>query len=395
MNRPLSVIGGMALGSGLTYFLDHSRGRRRRAVLRDKVASLASHAGDTLRKASRDLSNRGSGAVANVRSALRHSEERPENQVLEARVRSKMGRVVSHPAAIHVFADSGRVTLRGPILADEVDALLRMIRCVDGVQEIDNQLDAHDQARNIPSLQGGSTRPGQVPELWQSNWTPALRVLAAATGGALAAYGLSRRGPAGAVAGALGAGLLVRAVTNMDTTRLIGAGAGRRAVDIQKSLTINAPVEEVFRFWSTYENFPRFMSHIREVRDHGSGRSHWIADGPAGTSVAWDAEITGFEPNRMLAWRSMPGSTIQNAGIVRFEPAGEHGTRVHMQLAYNPPAGAVGHAIAWLFSRDLKTELDEDLVRFKSLIERGKTRSGSGERVTRSELDPSFQPNVP
>src|SRR5688572_23434585 len=127
-------------------------------------------------------------------------------------------------------------------------------------------------------------------------------MLVGAAGGALAVYGLSRRDTTGAVTGLIGAGLLTRAITNMETTRLVGVGGGRRAIDVQKTLTIHAPVEEVFRFWSHYENFPRFMTRIREVRDNGNGRSHWVADGPAGSAVAWDAEITRFEPNRILAW---------------------------------------------------------------------------------------------
>jgi uncharacterized membrane protein len=106
----------------------------------------------------------------------------------------------------------------------------------------------------------------------------------------------------------------------------------------KRPLTIHAPIELVFRFGRIYENFPRFMSHIREIRDLGYGKSHWIAKGPAGTSVAWDAEITCFEPNRLLAWKSMPGSMLENAGVVHFEPARDGQTRTHMRLSYNPPA---------------------------------------------------------
>jgi uncharacterized membrane protein len=305
-----------------------------------------------------------------------------------------MGRVVSHPHSIQVSAEGRRVTLRGPILAHEVNDLLATVRSVQGVQEINDQLDIHKQAGDVPGLQGGGVRPGAMPELWQTNWTPAIRLLAGAAGSALAIYGLRRHDPAGAISGLLGAGLLARSVTNMEMGRLVGAGAGRRAVDVQKTLTINAPVQEVFRLWSQYENFPRFMSHIREVRDQGDGRSHWIADGPAGISVSWDAEITRFESNRVLAWKSTPDSSIENAGLVQFEPVGDGRTRVHLRLSYNPPGGAIGHTIAWLLGRDLKTELDEDLIRFKSLIEQGKTRSGAGERVTRGELESVPQPST-
>jgi uncharacterized membrane protein len=225
-----------------------------------------------------------------------------------------------------------------------------------------------------------------MPELWQSNWTPAVRVLVSATGGALTLYGLRQRGTLGLAAGLMGAGMLARAVTNMEMRRLVGIGSGRRAVDITKTLHIQAPIEEVYNFWANYENFPRFMTHIKEVRHLGEGRSHWVAEGPAGTSVAWDAEVTICEPNRRLAWRSMPWSMIENAGMIHFDSNPDGSTRVHMQLSYNPPAGAVGHAVAWLLGRDLKAELDADLIRLKSLLEHGKTRAASGGPVRREDL---------
>jgi len=175
--------------------------------------------------------------------------------------------------------------------------------------------------------------------------------------------------------------MLARAVTSLELQRLLGMKAGRRAVDIVKTLHIQAPLEEVYPFWANVENFRRFMTHLKEVRHLGEGRSHWVAAGPAGTSVAWDAELTVYEPNRRLAWRSMPGSMIENAGMIHFDPNPNGSTRVHMRLSYNPPAGMVGHAVAWLFGQGLKTELDVDLVRLKDLLEHGKTKGVSGESV--------------
>jgi uncharacterized membrane protein len=113
--------------------------------------------------------------------------------------------------------------------------------------------------------------------------------------------------------GALGLGLLARALTNIETQRLVGAGAGRRAVDVQKTIMINAPLAEVFRFCSNFANFPRFMAGLNEARHLGNGRSHWVAAGPAGALVTWDAVIMRSEPNQMLAWRSESGATTANA----------------------------------------------------------------------------------
>jgi len=146
-------------------------------------------------------------------------------------------------------------------------------------------------------------------------------------------------------------------------------------VDIQKTIDIAAPVETVFDFWRRYENFPRFMSNVREVRDLGGGRSHWTVAGPAGVPVEWEAEITQIVPNKLIAWKTLPGATVEHAGIVRFEPNPDGTTSVAVRLSYDPPAGAVGHTVATLFGADPKTEIDADLARMKALIEAGGVES--------------------
>jgi uncharacterized membrane protein len=205
-------------------------------------------------------------------------------------------------------------------------------------------------------------------------------------GDVLALYGLTKRQGLSMALGLAGVGMVARAVTNIEMQRLLGTGAGRRAITVQKTIDLERPIEEVFDFWMRYEHFPRFMTHIREVRDLGERRSHRVTEGPAGASVSWDATITQCEPNRLLAWRSTPDSMVEHAGIIYFDVNPDNSTRVHMRLSYNPPAGAVGHAVAWLFGKALKTELDEDLVRLRTLLETGKTRAVSGELVWREDL---------
>jgi uncharacterized membrane protein len=150
-------------------------------------------------------------------------------------------------------------------------------------------------------------------------------------------------------------------------------------------LTIAGPVERVYPFFARYDTFPRFMRNIREVRDLGGGRSHWVARGPAGVSVRWDAVETAREPNRALAWKSEPGSRVPNAGIIRFEPVGED-TRVSIRFSYNPPGGALGHFAALLFGADPKGLMDEDLVRLKGLIETGQAAAPGKGEVTRQDV---------
>jgi uncharacterized membrane protein len=139
-------------------------------------------------------------------------------------------------------------------------------------------------------------------------------------------------------------------------------------VDIQKTFFVDAPVEQVYDFWTDYENFPRFMSNVREVQDLGGGRSHWVVSGPGGVPIEWDSVLTEEIPGETIAWRSRPGSMLENAGAVRFSPQGE-GTRVDLRLCYNPPAGGAGQAVAELLGADPRAKLNEDLGRLKALLE--------------------------
>jgi uncharacterized membrane protein len=193
------------------------------------------------------------------------------------------------------------------------------------------------------------------------------RVLALA-GGALTLYGLARRGLVGVAARTVGAGMLWSEMREArDPARRAGRER-RRTVDIQKTLFVGAPIERVYAFWTDYENFPRFMSNVREVQDLGGGRSHWVVSGPGGVPIEWDAVLTEQVPGETIAWRSRPGSMLENAGAVRFSPEGE-GTRVDLRLCYNPPAGGAGQAVSELLGADPRAKLNEDLGRLKALLE--------------------------
>ena len=187
-------------------------------------------------------------------------------------------------------------------------------------------------------------------------------------GGALALYGLARRGMVGLAAQTVGAGMMWSEMREPSDPAAPSARDRRRTVDIQKTLFVEAPVDRVYEFWSNYENFPRFMSNVREVRDLGGGRSHWVVNGPGGLSIEWDSVLTEQVPAETLAWRSRPGSMLENAGVVRFKPEGG-GTRVELRLCYNPPAGGAGQAVAELLGADPRAKVNEDLERLKALLE--------------------------
>lgn len=370
---------GAGLGAAAMYFLDPVRGRRRRGVARSKVYHYAHEAPGTAEMTARDLRNRTKGLLARGSRPFRPDEA--SDAVVVERVRAELGRVIRHPRSIDVQVRDGRVTLQGLILRDEAVRLQRTVASVRGVREIDNQLEVRDEPGDVPALQGDDgqpPRPEPRPELLQTHWSPAARLLSGATGGGLVFYGAARRGLPGAVLAMSGGALLTRAATNLPMSRLTGVGAGARAVDVRKAINVAAPVEQVWALWDGFENFPRFMTNVRDVLKHDE-HSHWVVSGPAGTTVEWDAEITRRVPNQELAWSSTPGSAVAHTGVVRLEPT-EGGTEVTVHLSYNPVAGAAGHAVATLLGANPKKQLDQDLLRMKTLVEVGKPPHDAAQR---------------
>jgi uncharacterized membrane protein/CBS domain-containing protein len=356
------LLGGVGLGAGLMYLLDPDLGRRRRALARDRAVRAVGRIDDCVNAAACDLAHRARGVAAEVRARL--VSEQVSDDVLVERVRSRIGRYVAHPHALGVAARNGQVVLTGSVLKGELDRLLDAVGSVRGVRGLDaGGLAAHDEPGDRPWLQGGRRLPGERPNLLQESWAPATRLLAGAAGCGLMANCLARRTPAAVLLGTAGFGLFVRSLASVSLGRLVGAAGGRPAVDVQKTVTIRGPVERVFPFFVRYQAFPSFMAHLREVRDLGGGRSRWVAEVPGGMAVRWDAVVTRCEPNRLLAWRSEPGSAVAHAGFLRLEPTPEGDTRMHIHFSYTPPGGLLGHFAAMLFGADARSAMDEDLVR--------------------------------
>lgn len=374
-NRVTSLLISAGVGAGMSFLFDPARGRRRRALLRDQMSRATHKTVDALDATSSDVSNRTRGLRASMRSWWGGG---PVNDdVLAERVRAVIGRLVTHPASIEVQMDSGHVILSGPILADEVATLLRRVRSVRGVASIEDRLEVHEHAGNVPGLQGEPQhrRMGGRLGFREEHWSPTARLTAGLAGGLLALYGFRRRGVVSKVVGLSGVALLTRAATDLELRRLVGL-SGQRGVDFQKSIHINAPVERVFEVWENYENFPQFMSHVRNVRRiGGEGRERagwrWTVTGPAGTLVEFDTVDSAYQPNRLIGWRTTPSSAIQHSGLARFQQGQDGTTTVNLQFTYNPIAGAAGHAIAKMLGSDPKRQMDDDLLRMKSFIETG------------------------
>lgn len=140
-------------------------------------------------------------------------------------------------------------------------------------------------------------------------------------------------------------------------------------LEVERAIVIERPVSEVYAYWRYLEQLPRFMRHLSTVRENDGQHSHWVADAPAGTTVQWDAEIVQDLPNERLSWHSLPDSEVMNSGVVHFHDLGNGATEVQVFIAYAPPAGAVGAAVATLLGEEPGQQVEEDLQRLKYLLE--------------------------
>jgi uncharacterized membrane protein len=190
-------------------------------------------------------------------------------------------------------------------------------------------------------------------------------------GAALAAYGIQRRSFGGLGVAAAGGWLISKGVRGSHSAQNYSAEA---------SFTIQRHQAELFQFWRDLENLPKFMRHLESVRSTGQRRTHWIARGPAGMRISWNAEITEERENEWIVWRSLPGSDISAAGSVYFRPApGDRGTEVTLVVQYEPLAGPFGRALATIMGRNPRRTVREELRRFKQLMETGEIPTTQGQ----------------
>lgn len=195
------------------------------------------------------------------------------------------------------------------------------------------------------------------------------RVITGIAAAGLAAFAYKRGATAGGLAAAAGSGALAtRAATGYcsvkDAAGSLNAGAPIR---IEKTAIINAPIESVYEFWNSVENFPKFMSHIQSVVRMNDTRSHWVANGPLGTTYEWDAEVVRNVPNDVIEWRATSGDVVHH-GRVRFKRVGPK-TRVRVRIEYEPPVGKVGAAVAKVLGGEPRKQLDEYLKKLKTLLD--------------------------
>lgn len=229
------------------------------------------------------------------------------------------------------------------------------------------------------SLWGGHTRAS-------INVGDAERVVSAGIGAGLAVCGIAQGNLRGLLLAALGGGLVYRGVSGqchlyramgVDTAEAKGAVTSvpsGRGVRVEKSIFVRRPIRELYDFWRDLSNLPSVMSHLDSVTEDGD-RSHWKIKTPVGIRLEWDAVIHNERPPHLIAWRSLDGSEVDSAGSIHFEetPDGQ-GTEIHVELKYDPPAGAVGATLARWLGQDPAAQIDHDLRKFKQAME-GDSRS--------------------
>ena len=360
-------LGCLVTGAATMYLLDPDRGNQRRAVLADRIRTFGHDTRDSLARSAQTTRARAAGLVAANRSLV--APDNATDDTVVARVRTALGRAVSDPRQVEVSADGGQVTLSGTVPAGEFHNLMAAAYRARGVKNVVNQLTVYEDGEAAAGQADGGRRVAQFGE----QWTPPVRLAAAVGGSVLALKGLLNGGVLGKTLLAAGGVLAARGLSNQPTANLFGGGPSSNggAPDVQKTLTIHAPIDAVYGFFSNYENWPQFMRNVRRVEQYPDGRSHWVVAGPLGVDVEWDAYLSDLDVNRRIAWESVEGSTVETSGSIRFEPVGDDATRVTIHLNYTPPAGPLGKAVAKLFGADAKTEMDEDLNRVKVMLETG------------------------
>jgi uncharacterized membrane protein len=239
-------------------------------------------------------------------------------------------------------------------------------------------MDARETLSRIASAQQNVSNP----ERWVS----------IVAGTAVAAYGLARRSISGLAVAGFGSALVWRGATGhcsvyealglsthneSEDGRQVSVPYGR-GIRVEKSVTVNAPPDQLYKFWRNFENLPLFMQHLESVKMIDAGKSHWVAKGPAGIDAEWDAEIINEIPNELIGWRSVENSNVNNAGSVHFNST-PFGTEVKVVLRYDPPGGPIGAAFAKLFGEDPAIQVQEDLRRFKQLLETGEIARTEGQ----------------
>jgi uncharacterized membrane protein len=262
----------------------------------------------------------------------------------------------------------------GQVLAELRDSEL-VQRAQSEIAQRALKLDAGEAARGVGSeVSDAVSRLGNgAASLLESSssWLPALGSAAIP---ALRTMGRRRRTPTlSAGDWVLLGGAVGLVVAGLWLARRAGPGEG---IDVARTIRIDAPLERVYEFWSEFENFPRFMSHVREVRRVGPDRTHWVVAGPVGAPIEWDAVVTERMANSAIGWRTVEGAVVEHRGTVRFRSLGAGATMVEVRLTYRPIGGVLGHGLASLLGSDPERVIGDDLNRVAAQLRTPRPAAG-------------------
>jgi uncharacterized membrane protein len=206
--------------------------------------------------------------------------------------------------------------------------------------------------------------PETAPSIKSRHPTIALGLL----GGVLVARGQGN-GRTGRLLAAAGLGLVAWAARPLFRDWLVRRGTARRRVTVSLSIEVHRPVHEVFAFCKDFENFPKIFGSLHSVTDYQDGRSHWEAFAPSGRVVAWDAVVTKYVPNSVIAWSSVPRSEVETKGLIRFVAKDAASTQLTIELSYRPRETGFNEALHALAVPRREDQVRADLERAAFYIE--------------------------
>lgn len=361
MRNSTAILGALGLGAGIMYFLDPDRGRRRRVMVADKALHLSKKFDREARKKAADVRNRVSGMIVETEKLF--ATEQLTDEQIEGRIRARLGHVCDNPSAIKTIVQNGTVMLEGHVQSDEYKSVRCEVDAIAGAGRVIDRLEIHDSKEDHPALRH------RHRDHHTDRWSPAMRAAAASAGGGLLLFGLGKRNLMASFLSAAGIGLLARSAANRPLNDLLATGEWK-AVHVDKTINIGAARDRLFDVLKYPQYFPNFMRHVRKVEPLGDRRFRWTVDGPFGNEVNWTVKITEVVPNEEIHWAGADGE--EHWGFIRLETAELGTTRLHFEMNYVPAAGRAGQLFAQLFGADPKSILDDDFLRLKTYVEKGK-----------------------
>ena len=353
------LLKGLAAGAAAMYLLDPQFGRTRRSKAKGALTRAANDYGKLWEKGSADVANRLKGQAFEAKGLL--SGEVPDDATITDRVRAVAGHTLSDAGDLHVETSGGVVTLAGVVRPGEPDLLIPAVERVRGVRSVESALTTDGE----PIEHRPQT--GLAANMPTGDLTHGARLGLATAGLGLLGRAVLRRGPLALPLAAAGAALFQKGRRGGRVQDLLGRSGPPRAVRVDKTVRIDAPRSEVYRFLTDAEASRRFFPGHFEVDDLGDGRVRWGTTF-AGADFTCEEVVTETIPDEKVSWQSTPDSLVQYEGTARFEPEGD-GTRLSVHLSWNPPGGSLGEIAARAFGVEPKAMLDEGLKRAKMHLE--------------------------